>query len=52
LLDKALRFAGRGVRQPVSGRDRVQRVLTGIFRAYGRVGARFQRCEINGGPAY
>jgi RNA polymerase sigma-70 factor (ECF subfamily) len=41
---------GRGVRQPVFGRDRVQRVLIGIFRAYGRVGARFRRCEVNGGP--
>ena len=41
---------GRGVRQPVFGRDRVQRVLIGIFRAYGRVGARFRRCEGTGGP--
>jgi RNA polymerase sigma-70 factor (TIGR02957 family) len=41
---------GRGLRQPVFGRDRVQRVLDGIFRAYRRVGARFQRCEVNGGP--
>lgn len=42
--------AGRGVRQPVFGRERVHRVLVGIFRAYGRIGARFERCEVNGGP--
>jgi RNA polymerase sigma-70 factor (TIGR02957 family) len=41
---------GRGVRQPVFGRDRVQRVLDGIFHAYLRFGARFERCEINAGP--
>ncbi|WP_319447177.1 MULTISPECIES: RNA polymerase sigma-70 factor [unclassified Mycobacterium] len=41
---------GRGLRQPVFGRERVQRVVDGIFRAYHRVGARFQRCEVNGGP--
>ncbi|KAA0108576.1 RNA polymerase sigma factor SigJ [Mycolicibacterium sp. P1-5] len=42
--------AGRGVRQPVFGRIRVQRVLDGIFDAYSRFGARFERCGINGGP--
>jgi RNA polymerase sigma-70 factor (TIGR02957 family) len=41
---------GRGVRQPVFGRDRVQRVLDGIFHAYLRFGVRFERCEINAGP--
>jgi RNA polymerase sigma-70 factor (ECF subfamily) len=41
---------GRGLRQPVFGRDRVQRVLDGIFGAYRQFGARFRRCEINGGP--
>jgi RNA polymerase sigma-70 factor (TIGR02957 family) len=42
--------SGRGVSRPVFGRDHVQRIVTGIFRAYGRIGARFQRCQINGGP--
>ena len=41
---------GRGLRQPVFGRERVQRVLDGIFGAYRRLEARFERCEINGGP--
>ncbi len=41
---------GRGVRKPVFGRDRVQRVLDGIFHAYRRFGARFERCGVNGGP--
>jgi RNA polymerase sigma-70 factor (ECF subfamily) len=41
---------GRGLRQPVFGRDRVSRVLDGIFGAYCRFGTRFERCEINGGP--
>jgi RNA polymerase sigma-70 factor (ECF subfamily) len=41
---------GRGVRQPVFGRDRVQRVLDAIFHAYRHFGARFERCEVNGGP--
>jgi RNA polymerase sigma-70 factor (TIGR02957 family) len=41
---------GRGLRRPVFGRDRVQRVLAGIFGAYRRFGAGFRRCEINGGP--
>lgn len=42
--------SGRGVRKPVFGRHRVQRVLDGIFGAYSRFGARFERCGINGGP--
>lgn len=42
--------AGRGLRRPVFGRDRVQRVLDGIFHAYRRFGVRFERCGINGGP--
>jgi RNA polymerase sigma-70 factor (ECF subfamily) len=41
---------GRGLRQPVFGRDRVHRVLAGIFRGYGRVSARFERSQVNGGP--
>jgi RNA polymerase sigma factor (sigma-70 family) len=41
---------GRGVRQPMFGRERVQRVVDGIFRAYRTIGARFERCEVNGGP--
>jgi RNA polymerase sigma-70 factor (ECF subfamily) len=41
---------GRGVRQPMFGRERVQRVVDGIFRAYSSIGARFERCEVNGGP--
>jgi RNA polymerase sigma-70 factor (ECF subfamily) len=41
---------GRGLRQPVFGHDQVYRVLAGIFRGYGRVGARFDRSQVNGGP--
>lgn len=41
---------GRGLPQPVFGRERVYRVLAGILRAYRRVGARFQRAQVNGGP--
>jgi DNA-directed RNA polymerase specialized sigma24 family protein len=41
---------GRGVRQPMFGRERVQRVVDGIFRAYSSIGARFERREVNGGP--
>jgi RNA polymerase sigma-70 factor (TIGR02957 family) len=43
---------GRGLRRPVFGRDQVQRVLGGIFRAYGRVDARLDRSEVNGGPGF
>jgi RNA polymerase sigma-70 factor (ECF subfamily) len=42
--------SGRGLSQPLFGRDRVHRVIAGIFRAYQSVGARFERCEINNGP--
>lgn len=42
--------SGRGLRQPVFGRERVRRVLDGIFHAYSRFGTRFERRGINGGP--
>lgn len=41
---------GRGLPRPVFGREQVHRVLAGILRAYRRLGARFQRAQVNGGP--
>lgn len=41
---------GRGLPRPVFGREQVHRVLAGILRAYRRLGSRFQRAQINGGP--
>lgn len=41
---------GRGLPQPVFGRDRVHRVLAGIARAHRSIGVRFERRNVNGQP--
>ena len=41
---------GRGLPNPVFGRERVARLLRAFFEGYAAIGARFERVQLNGQP--